>query len=166
MQNLMENVKFGAAVQPDADALAGTVYSDVFMLENYSDITFLLTKGEGATGTTTITVEACDDTTPTNTQAMVFDYSKCTTLDTFSDIAQATTAGFATTAGANQLYAIHVNAEQVRSAGTNASTSFEAVGVRLKMVELVDSPCDAAVIAILDGCRFKGPMSDTPTAIA
>ncbi|SNX54874.1 hypothetical protein [Thermoanaerobacterium sp. RBIITD] len=62
------------ALSPAADAFAGTVFTDVINLRNWEYVSFLIQCGAGVVGTSTITVEACDDTPPTNTGAIPFTY--------------------------------------------------------------------------------------------
>jgi hypothetical protein len=66
------------------DIFNGTPTTDIVSLESYTEALFIIEKSAGATGTAVITVESCDDTTPT------------------------TSSGFTTTAGANQAYKIWI----------------------------------------------------------
>ena len=59
-----------AALYPDADRYDSDPSTDIFDTRDYRHITFLLIEGAGGTGTCTITVGECDDTTPTNETAM------------------------------------------------------------------------------------------------
>lgn len=143
---LTENQHIVNAIAPDADVFSGTVGSDVIDVKNFSHVTFLVQKGVGATGTQTLTVLACDDTTPTTTSAIPFKYRACTSGDTFGALTDATTAGFATTAGSNQMYAIEVDISELGDTGYNY--------LQLNSVEVVDSPVDGGVLAILSGPRY------------
>lgn len=138
-------LKFAKGLDPVADAFDSTQYSDVFNMKNYKKIRFVIYKGVGTTGTSTITVEACDDTTPSNTSAVEFMYQAITSGDTPGAIAYATTSGFTTTAGSSQLYIVSVDAAALNSSGYGY--------VRLKMVESVNSPVVGAVLAILSESR-------------
>jgi hypothetical protein len=117
---------------PVADAFSGTVRSDVFNMENFHGCTFLVYKGVGTTGTSTITVNACDNTTPSTRSAIPFRYRANTSSDTWGAVQTATTTGFATTAGSNHLYEIIVDADELGKIGYGF--------VELTAVELVDSP--------------------------
>lgn len=128
-----------------ADAFDSTVYSDVVSLSEHGHATFLLHKGVGATGTSTITVEACDDIVPTNVTAVPFKYRTCLSGDTWSDVLDATVAGFATTAGSSQLYAIETDASDIASTGYGY--------VRLKAVEVVNSPVLGGILIGLSDPR-------------
>lgn len=129
--DILESLHWIGGLVPVADAFAGTVYTDIFEVQGEGALG-LIFKGAGATGTSTITVEACDDVTPSNSTAVAFMYRAATTLDTWGAWTQATTAGFATTAGANQMYQVYVPAAELASEGYGY--------VRLKAVEVVNSP--------------------------
>lgn len=137
---------------PVADAFAGTATSDVIEAQGES-VLFEITKGVGATGTSTITVLSCDDTTPSNTVAVAFQYRISTTPDTWGDWTQATTAGFTTTAGSNQMYQIWVNAQKL------AANNYAYV--QLKAVEVVDSPVLGGINAYVENTRYQ----DQPTSL-
>ena len=130
---------------PVADAFAGTVTSDVVEAQG-EGVTFEITKGVGATGTSTITVLSCDDTTPSNTTAVTFHYRASTTPDTWGAWTAATVAGFTTTAGSNQMYQVYVDNGQL------AANNYAYV--QLKAVEVVDSPVLAGINAYIENTRF------------
>ena len=136
-----------------ADAFAGTLACDVINMKNASGVLFLVHWGVGATGTTLITVEACDDVTPSNQTAITFNYRRLNaaadpaTEDTWGAVTAATTSGFTTTAGSYQMYAIEVDAAKCAAAGYGYC--------RLKAVEDTDNPILGGVIAILHGVRYK-----------
>jgi len=138
-------------LQAVANAFAGTVYSDVIDLSEAARCTFIRHQAVGATGTSTITVEACDDTTPSNVTAIAFKYKRVAATGT-SDVpaaalATATSAGFATTAGSNQIYIIEVDPALVRDAGYRY--------VRLKNVEVVANAVLGGILCILSGLRHE-----------
>lgn len=150
----MDNGRFVQSVHPLSVAIGGAALGDIFNGNPASDVikmslhdrvTFLITKGAGATGTATVTVESCDDTTPTTATAIPFKYWASTSGDALGDMKTAAATGFATTAGANQLYAVEVSAAEL--SGTDKY-------VRLQLTEVVNDPCGGAVCAILSGCRY------------
>lgn len=144
-------------IDPVADAFAGTVTTDVVSMKNHSKAVFLVYKGAGATGTSTITVEACDDFTPSNTTAIPFRSRRCANSgDTQGDVTARAAAGFATTAGASEVYVIEVNAEDL--AGTGYSN------VRLKAVEVANDPVTGGVAIILADPTFARATQDTAIA--
>jgi hypothetical protein len=136
---------------PAADAFSGTVYTDIVSLGNAKHITFLLSKGVGTTGTSTLTVEACSTVAASATTAIAFQYKKCsssTSEDTFGPLTEVTSAGFTTSAGSNEIYAIEVDAAAV------IATGYEFV--RLKCVEVADDPVLGGITIILSGLRVQG----------
>lgn len=140
-------------LDPVADAFAGTVYSDIINMENWGHIQFLIYKGVGATGTSTITVEACDDVTPSNVSAIPFRYQAITSGDTEGAPTAATAAGFATTAGSSQLYKIEVDSDALGASGYGY--------IRLKAVEVVNDPVLGGILAILTEGKYKDAVPET-----
>lgn len=130
-------------IYPVADAFAGTKYSDVINATNAQWITFLVFWGVGATGTTTISVIPCDDVTPSNRGTAVAFWSRRYATDT--DVAAAltlrTAAGFATTAGSNQMYVIEIDPAVLGASGYKY--------VQLKCVESVASALLGGIIALV-----------------
>ena len=137
---------------PVADALAGTVTSDVVEVMG-EGVLFEITKGVGATGTSTITVLSCDDVTPTTTAAVAFMYRISTTPDVWGAWTQATTAGFALTAGSDQMYQVYANAQNL--AANNYGYA------QLSAVEVVDSPVAAGINAYIENSRY----ADVPNSL-
>ena len=120
-------------LDPIADAFSGTVYSDVINATAVGWIVFLLHWGVGATGTTTLTVIPCDDVVPTNRGTAVAFWSRvCATGDTWAAPVARAAAGFTTTAGSSQMYAVEVDPAVLAASGYKY--------VQLKCVESVDSP--------------------------
>lgn len=119
-------------LDPVADAFAATVYSDIVSMKRHDVAQFIIFKGVGATGTSTITVEACSDVSATATSAIAFKYQAITSGDTAGALTDVANTGFTTTAGSSQLYVIYVDASDLATSGYEY--------VRLKAVESVDSP--------------------------
>lgn len=145
-------------LDPVADAFAGTVRSDVASVRGCHAVTFLVYKGVGATGTSVVTVSACDDFVPTTRTAIPFRSRACTTGDTWGPLTAQTTAGFTTTAGSSQMYAIEVDVDDIEA----AAPGFEHV--ELTLTESVDSPVVGAIVIILHELRH--PRAVTATQIA
>ena len=122
-----------------ADMFNGNLTTDVLSLSNYGTIIFYLTKGAGAVGTATITVESCDDTSATTSTAVAYNYAVCTSGNTWGALTAAGTAGFTTTAGANQCYAIEIRADQL-----SGSDQY----VRAVFTETANAAVEGAVISI------------------
>jgi len=141
----IQTVHFVKGIDPVADALSGTVYTDIVNCAGYGEVTFVLYNGVGATGTQTLTVEACDDTSGTTTAAIPFWYRQVTTGDTEGTLAAATTTGFTTTAGSSKVVIISVKSNALAASGYQY--------MRLKSVEVVDSPCLAGVLILMSEPR-------------
>ena len=142
-------------IDPVADAFDGTVYSDVYNCENFGAVEFLLYKGVGTTGTSTITVQACDDVVPTTRSAIPFYSQNITSGDTHGALTARAAAGFDTTAGSSQAYRIYVNTDELAASGYGF--------VQLKMVEVVDATVEGAILFIGHEPRFAENVM--PTAI-
>ena len=140
-------------LDPVADAFAGTVSTDVVSMKNHETVEFYIYKGVGATGTSTITVEACDDIVPTTTSAIAFRYQAITTGDTHGAMTEAAAAGFATTAGSSQLYKVSVDSQALAVSGYEY--------VRLTAVEVVDSPVLGGVMISLTGARYDQAVQES-----
>lgn len=144
--NLAQKVHFVKGLDPVADAFSGTVYSDIVNMKAYSGVTFIIYKGVGTTGTSTITVEASDDTSGSNVTAIPFRYKAITSGDTEGALTAATTSGFTTTAGSSQLYLIEVDAEELGDTGYGYC--------RLKAVESANDPVLGGILIAMHGPRF------------
>jgi hypothetical protein len=138
---------------PLADVFTGTKTCDYVNLASYGACIFVVHIGAATTGNSTITVQAASDNSGTGATPVQFRYrrvSDVTASDVPGAIIDATTAGFAYTAGANQIYEIEVLGQYLP-----AGKSF----VALKFVEVTDSPVTASVLSILGNARYP---SETP----
>jgi hypothetical protein len=133
-------------LDPVANAFAGTVTSDIVSLANWSNCTFIVFCGVGATGTSTITVEACDDTSGTNTSAVPFTYREILTGDTPGTLTKATSSGFTTTAGSSRIVVVSIESQALAASGYKY--------VRLKAVEVVASAVLGGILVELGGPRL------------
>lgn len=138
-----------------ADAFAGTVYSDIVKMEEFHKIVFLRFSGVGTTGTSTITVEACDTISPGNVSAVAFHYRRISVADTHAAITAATTAGFTTTAGSNEMYLIEVDADALAADGNGYEYA------RLKCVEVADDPVLGGIVIMQLQPRFASAVDRT-----
>ena len=151
---LLEGLHLVNGLAPVADAGNGTVTTDVVNMENAGRAVFILTKGVGATGTSTITMLACDDVTPSNTTAIPFQYRDISGgNDTTTALTEATTAGFTTTAGNNTIVACEVVASDLAATGYGY--------LQMKAVEVVDSPVLFGVTVLLGDLRSTDSTGDT-----
>lgn len=137
-------------LDPVADFADTDQYSDIISLKDYEKIAFLVYKGVGTTGTSTLTVEACDDVSASNVSAVAFKYREYITAssDLPGTIKDATSTGFTTTAGSSQLYVCEINVEALLASGYKFC--------RLKMHEVTNSPVLGGVLVLLANPRFQG----------
>ena len=144
--------KLVCALPPVADAFAGTANSDVVLLEKYNHVTFQILTGASTTANGVVTVQACDDTTPSTTSNIAFNYISFTggaDDDTQSDLTEADSTGFAMTASAAEgMYLIEVDAAAIE--GDVAGYK----GVRVTVTEDTDDPQLAGIWAILSEPRY------------
>lgn len=118
MERLSELFKFVKGLTNSADIYNGNGGTKPVRLSDYKQALFAIeqkTAGSN-TGIATITVEACDDATPSNTTAIAFDYVKnesCATADAMNARTAVTSAGFVTTANKDALYLIDVRASDL-----------------------------------------------------
>lgn len=145
----LEKLRFTQGLPPVADYGAAGVSSDVIDMSGHNKAIFVIQKGAGATGTGVLTIEACDDTTPSNTTAVPYRYRETTAADVLGTLTEAAAAGYTVTAGANILVVVEVDAVEVRKAGA----TFEFV--RLTMTESTDSPVLAGILVILAEPRYS-----------
>lgn len=153
---MTDDYHFVSLKAPIADfAVAGTgvTFTGVNM-SDYLAATFFLLWGVGATGTNVVTVNAATDASNTSPTAIPFRYrswgqgNTTAAFDTAGAWALATTAGFTTTAGSQQAYAIEVNAQDMSHSGKKYAV--------LKLV--------AGVNSALLGCAFALLLKRTPRA--
>lgn len=146
------HVELGLA--PAADSLSGTVSTDILSMKNHGRVRFIILKGAGGTGTSVITVEACDDVSASNSSAVAFRYRNTVAGSDPGDITVATSSGFTTSTQANEIYEVEVDAEKLLSDGYEF--------VRLKATEDTDNPELAGIIALMELPRFAtSPSSAT-----
>lgn len=162
MTMMLEQLKFAKGIDPVANAFASTVRSDVYSLRDHGRILFVIYTGVGATGTSTITVNACDDVVPTTRTAIAFWYREILTGDTDGAITRATSTGFVTTAGSSKIILVEADAADVAAAASNAGRAF----VELNCVESVASAVLGGIHAILGGDPNRYSKNVNATVIA
>lgn len=146
------NSSFVAAYE---DFTNGNPASDVINMTNWGRCTFIVQKGSGAVGTATITVESCDDATPTTATAIPFYYRKISSGDTCGDWTFCAATGLTTAAAADIMYEITV--DDTWLSGTNKY-------VRLQFTEVDSTAQDGSFTALLTEPRFADP-NNTPTTL-
>jgi len=144
-----------AGIYPVADAFSGGATTDVISMANYGRATFLVITGavEDAAVSNIVTVNSCDDTTPTTQTAIAFTHRQCvssTSVDTWSAQTAATSSGYnfsdqSTMGVANTMWMVEVDAEDL--SGTDKY-------VQLAIAETVDKTILAGVICILSDPRY------------
>lgn len=137
----LEELHFIKGLDPIADALAGTVRSDVINVSKAHKLFFILYTGVGLTGVSTITISACDDASPTTESAIPFVYRRMNDPDTPGAVTRATAAGFSTTAGSSDMYVIEVDMKALGNSGYKFCC--------LKAVESVDSPVVGCIVILM-----------------
>ena len=142
---------FVNALPPVADGFAGTKTSDVIKVDG-DGIEFIVYRGVGTTGTSTLTVLACDDVVPTTTAAVAFWYKEVTSDPGDATWTLATTSGFTTTAGSNAMFRIWVPADLIGANGYGYA--------QLKAVEVANDPVLGGVLARVVNTRFQ-PQTST-----
>jgi len=141
-----QEIHWVKGIDPIADAFTGTVSTDVFEAWGH-EILFIRYHGVGTTGTSTITVEACDDITPSNTTAVPYRYRICTTGDTWGSWTSVAATGFTTTAGSSQMYEVRVDAGDLGATGYGY--------VRAKFTEVADDPVLGGVLCGVVALRYR-----------
>jgi hypothetical protein len=137
-----ETCHFVMGLAPVADAFSGSsVASDVVNMEHYNRCTFIVITGVGTTGTSTFTVEACDNVTPSNTSAVAFTARSYDNSDVPGAVTAVASTGFDNTAGSNRIHVIEVESEALAASGYGY--------VRLKAVEVADSPVLGGILIML-----------------
>ena len=145
--NFTEHVHIIGGLAPDADRFTGTQNTDVFEVQG-EGAWFLIWYGTNASsGASTLTIEACDDTTPNNTTAVAFMYRVSTTFDTWGDWTQATTAGITVGGSADSMWEIFVPASELASAGY--------AYVQADLVETTAQAADGMVLAGVVNPRYR-----------
>jgi len=151
--NVLDRLHWTNGLVPEADCFADDVETDIVECRSAAGVLFIIFEGDSTGGTTTgtVTVDACDDVTPTNTTAVAFQYRSCTTFDTWGAWTQATAAGFTMPTGDNQMHQVFVPAANLAALGYGYC--------RLAIEEDVDDPVDACVLIAVVDPRYQAPKS-------
>lgn len=128
------------------DMMDTTTASDVISMKNAQTAVFLIIQCANAGGASKVTVNACSDTTPTTTEACSFSYRMITAADTHGDVTGATTTGFTTSTGANIVYYIEVDRQDLISSGYEY--------VQLATSETTNAAVDGAITCFLTNLRY------------
>jgi hypothetical protein len=139
--NFSTHYRAAQGLAPIADALAGTKYSDIVRCDG-GKVIFILQRGVGTTGKSTITVEACEDKSPSDTEAVPFRYKLIDAADAEGALTEAPLAGYVMTAGSDRIDIIEVDAAQLAAQGF--------AYCRLKAVEATDDPVLAGILILVE----------------
>lgn len=157
LHRLTDELHAAMVLPPVADAFAGTVTSAAAQMGIYKFLHFLIARGVGVTGTSTITVEACSAANGTGAEAIPYSRNKqapgANTVDTWTGDAIVAAAGEDTPAGSHSLFVLSVDARDLPDGKP---------WVRVKGVEVVDSPCAGCIIVIASNAAFVNP---TPVGV-
>lgn len=134
---LIETLQPVKGIDPVADAHAGGVASDVIDMSAFKRIVFLVYRGvaTGGTAAPTYTVQACDDTTPSNTSTVPFNHRK-----DGAAVATAAATGVQAAAGSSKIDLIEVHESALAPSGYRY--------VRLAIAETVNDPVVSSVVAL------------------
>lgn len=137
-------------------SISGAVNSDVFSMKNHAHVTIIVQAGSTNSDAGNITIEECDDFTPSNGTAIAFKYAAEETAagDTLAALTAATTSGIDVSGNDNIMYVIEIDASQLTAGYENLRLRWSAPGG----ATLVNA------IAILSGARYA--QSASPTEIA
>lgn len=143
-------------ILPPQDVAAG-VSSAVFSMRNASHVTIIVTAGSTNADAGNITIEECDDFTPSNDTAIDFSYYAETTAggDTLGDRTTAAAAtGIDVSANDNITYVIEIDAEQLSEGYPNLILKWSVCG----------GATYGSAVAILTGYAYQG--KDQPTELS
>lgn len=150
---MMDRLHFAKGIDPVANAFASTVRSDVYNMSGWYRGLFVVYCGVGTTGTSTITINACDDVVPSNRSAIAFRYRQILSGDTEGAQTAATTAGFTTTAGSSKIILCEFDASALAASGYGF--------VELTAVEVAASAVLGGIMFIQSEPRYRPAIATT-----
>jgi hypothetical protein len=141
----------------DVDTAGGVAKTQIFSMKNYQHATIIIQCGVTDADGGNITVEECDDFTPTNDTAIDFYYYAETTDagDTLGARTKAEAAtGIDVSANNNIMYVIEIDAAELTEGYPCIELKWSNPG----------GSTIASAVAILSGARYAGPESGTAIA--
>jgi len=177
MPSNMMNALFSEQVHPViglaavANAFAGTVSSQAVSLAFFKRAVFLYHKAVGATGTATLILEACTTAAGANNTAIPFYYrSYLGTAAAGTDMPNinptlATSAGFTTTAGSNQIYVLEAADQALWNVAADQDIGTYKY-LRLTSTEVVASAVLGGILIELCGPQYAGTLMPPSSVIA
>ena len=131
------------------DLWGGTVGTqldtEVMSLKNADGAVFIIPITQGATGTASVFICACDDVTPTTTVAVSFRYAKIQAPDTIEAVGEATS--YLCSFEDDCTYVFEVDASKVAEQGYEF--------IQLHATEVVAAAVQGHVVGFLTGLRYK-----------
>ena len=131
------------------DLWGGTVGTqldtEVMSLKNADGAVFIIPITQGATGTASVFICACDDVTPTTTVAVSFRYAKIQAPDTIEAVGEATS--YLCSFEDDCTYVFEVDASKVAEQGYEF--------IQLHATEVVAAAVKGHVVGFLTGLRYK-----------
>lgn len=156
---LSEKFKIVSLLGPTADYNGTALTSDAVSLENYDELTILLShKTAGTnTGKSTITLVASSDASGTGAVAIPFAYRRKTTgaSSEWGAISAASAAGIDTVPNEDTIIEFFVKSSELPDGKTF---------VHLAGAEAVNDPVSGSIVAILGGSRYSGTSMPDPLA--
>lgn len=140
-------------ILPPQDVAAG-VNSDVFSLKGYAHATIIVQAGSTNADAGNVTIEECDDFTPTTDTAITFNYYAETTAAGDTLGAKTSAATIDVSANDNIMYVIEIDAQQLTDGYPNLILKWSACG----------GATIGSAVAILSGARYGSPESATAIA--
>jgi len=144
----------GVLGTPIADANAGGGVSDVVNMKGYFEAYFMLQLGArtGTTAAPVITLLSCDDVTPTNSQAIVFEYKLLSTNDVNSAWIAVASTGYTVVTGDDQVIVVRAKAQ-------NAYLGYEYM--QLSLTEPANDPQVGALLVMMAKPRHNEATLET-----
>ena len=151
---VLEQFHWTSGLVPEADCFDGGASTDIVECRSAEGVLAIIFEGDSTGGTTTgtVTVDACDDVTPSTTTAIPFYYRSCTTFDTWGAWTAATATGFVMPTGDNQMHQLWIPASNLAEAGYGY--------VRVTVAETVNDPVDACILLAVVRPRYQ-PVTTT-----
>jgi len=153
---ILDQIHFVPGLVPTADYAAGGVSSDIVECRSAVGVVILIERGDSTGGTATgvVTVQACDDVTPTTTANVAFHYRSMTTTDTWGAWTAAAATGFTMPTGDNQMHELWVSGADLAANGYGY--------VRVSITEPVNDPVVGSILIGVVQTRYQ---VDTTTMI-
>lgn len=137
-------------------SISGAATSDVFSVKDCSHVTIIVQAGSTNADAGNITIEECDDFTPTNDTAIAFAYYAEETAagDTLGSRAAATVTGIDVSGNDNLTYIIEIDVEELTEGYEKLILKWSAPGGATLV----------SAVAILSGLAFQGDQTRTQIA--